>query len=160
MIDCHVIYNQPTDKAEWLDRCVASLAHDDVMVHVHRFAESAPVNPRRLNIFKHHNPERWIMFADPDDYVVQSEYDRFVAAVLASENDCVWCPEIILGRGEPQVNDRPHHPVALRGQAVLNLIKHPRAPHLHYPFFVARGERVEAFPYRWVTHENNTRGRA
>jgi hypothetical protein len=160
MIDCHVVFNEPTDREDWLERCVASLQHPDVAIHVHRFVESAPVNGRRKAIFQEHDPSRWIMFADPDDFVVQPDYDQFVSAVLASGGDNVWCPEIILGRGEPDLNDRPHHFVALRGDAIAELLQHPAAGRAYYPFLVPTGERVVAAPYRWVDHGRNTRGRA
>jgi hypothetical protein len=157
MIDCHIIFNEPTDREDWLDRCVASLEHPDIAVHVHRFAESAPVNPRREAIMRVHTGDNWFMFADPDDYAYPPALRDYVEFLCGVEGDLAWGAEIqrVLSSGALRYIAMPHHLVAIRRTMVLECVPSGLPPY-HY----TRDTRL-FFPYpvyNWVMHGHNTAG--
>ena len=156
MIDCHVIFNKPTDREDWLQRCLTSLQHPQVRVKVHVFEESAPVRPRRYAILQAHDPSRWIMFADPDDYAVQPGYDNFVAFLQSTDADAVAPDEVVEARFGSQVTPGPHHLVALRGEALKHISHFDEGQH----YYNLWGQ-IQRFPepaYCWRLHGSNTGG--
>lgn len=157
MIDCHIIFNEPTDREDWLDRCVQSLQHPDVTVHVHRFAESSCVRPRRLAIMQAHLGDNWIMFADPDDYVYPEVFCQYVYFLKTIRGEFAWCAEemINLATGDSRKWYEPHHLVAFRGSLVKTA-----NPEGRYPQKFLRST-TNYFPepaYCYVLHADNTRG--
>lgn len=157
MIDVHIIYNEPTDCSNRLAKCVASLEHPDVEITVHRFSTSAPVRQRRSDILTRHDPSRWIMFADPDDYAVQPGYKQYVEHLLTTEENVCWPYEVVVQEGYPErtvVASTPHHLVALRGMWVA-----PYPPTRRYFTHAVRaGELFPKVAYCWVRHNKATCG--
>ena len=153
-IDCHIIFNEPTDREDWLARCIASLEHPAVSVHVHRFSESAPVRPRRHAIVQAHDKSRWIMFADPDDYALRPAYDRFIEMLLGTDEDVAWPFETVLREdGREGLYIGPHHLVALRRSAIVEY-----DPMGWYFGHVRTGAVFQEPAYCWVRHPATTSG--
>ena len=151
-IDCHIIFTESMDREDWLERCVASLEHPDVVVHVHRFANAdEQATPRRVRIHNANDPERWCMFADPDDYAVESGYSSFIEHLKTFEGDVTHPQEMWEPAGT--VCSRPHHLVATRGLRV------PEDLSSTFNFYFDRESVL--FPqvaYAWVEHGQNSRG--
>lgn len=62
---CDVVVLTLNEPAEWLERCLASLDHPQLHVHVRAGIENDLGNARADNIFVGENS--FVMFADPDD---------------------------------------------------------------------------------------------
>lgn len=157
MIDCHIIFNVPTDREDWLAHCVQSLQHPSVQIHIHRFEESEFVEYRRKRIMDTHDPTRWIMFADPDDYAVQPGYNAYIEFLLQTDENVVWPWEQYCRDGVVfATRTTPHHLVALRGD-----VKIPDAhPARYFNHFRGQGVCFPQIAYCWQRYSGCTLGGA
>ena len=151
LIDCYVIFNEPTDREDWLARCVASLEHPAVNVEVCRFATSGLVAPRRHTIIQNHDPARWLLFADPDDEAVNPGYTRFMDFLQTTTAQAVFSKEVD-SKGNTITG---HHLVALRGAALAQVT----IPEQQYETQVYPDALFPEVTYLWHHHAANTRGR-
>ena len=153
MIDCHVIFTEETDREDWLARCRASLEHPDVTLHVHRFAKADErATPRRKRIHEAQDPERWLMFADPDDYAVQPGYNNFIEHLKTFEGNITHPMEVYKPSG--CIYNTTHHLVAVRRTPVP--LNHPSR--IYNLFFCAESVLFPEIAYAWIEHGANTRG--
>lgn len=166
LVTAAIVFNTPTDRADWLDRCLASLGAARVSAPVYHFGESAPLRERQYQIAKRHH-SGWLLFVDPDDWVTP-EFKEFAEYLRegADGADAVWAEENWM---EPdgtfyRTGTRSHHPVALRGRALAAWVKQSNAAGRNLQWNLPQRVAALQYPepvYNWVyDHGANTRGRA
>ena len=155
VLDVHIIFNESTDREDWLSRCVESLTHPDVNVLVHRFSENGCVRPRRSAILESHDSDNWVTFADPDDHVFTDQFAQYVGFLKTTGYDVVWPKEVMFKDsqfGSPVT--RPHHLVCLRGDHVQPYPETQR----YFAAHINQGVLFNKVVYCWMWHGNNTAG--
>lgn len=155
MIKCYIVFNEETDREDWLTRCVDSLSHPDVDIDVRRYSTGACVRPRRAEILQGHDPSQWAMFADPDDVVVNPGYTNYVEFLKTTDLEAVYPYEVRRYElGNSNVWTGPHHLVAHRGSKLQELQQQSQ---VIYQIL----EGLDVFPevaYQWNLHADNTVG--
>ena len=143
MIDVHILTHGETQ--EQLDRCIASLDGQPVIIHVVQgIDEWPPENGRRLGYSK--GSAEFVSYVDPDDWVEPNAFDRLLAAIDKSDAayGWEWCH---LPDGTKRIRKAPHHAIVFRRDVPVDLGLSWRAIH-RLPCH--RVKEVASVLYNWV----------
>ena len=154
-----VVYNEPTDREDWLQRMLDSAKNGPEPL-VYRYADSAPFRKRCYDIAS--KLDGWVTFADPDDFLLPREYGRLLQHLETTEADAVWTYEFRAHGQFMHLFMGHHHLVCLRDKAKEQWLRLSEQHEYKLRWDIQPDIDAECFPhavYVWnMQHGSNTRG--